>query len=182
MRKSILHSFMVSFAAAALASCATAPPQIDTTSPEPGGKRVQIGQQPSTEALSKYSRFVIVGNVIKGESYWRGKKIVTDWKIEVVRNLKGDAPKRVTVTTLGGAVPPFTQYATHSPRLREGETAILFLSSPDAKAGETGIENLVITGGEYGKLPLLRPGQAKSRLKNNRRLTRYVDSIAQQVR
>ena len=180
MRRILRLSYLFLFTAM-LTACAVQPgpgkpiPGMDVRENAPG-------QKPSIEAMARYSDFVVVGHVGEGRSYWRGKKIYTDWTVEVVRDLKGQAPKRVQVTTLGGAVPPLRQYATHTAQLESGETAVLFLARPTDQQREAGLEGLTVLGGEYGVITLIRPGQAKSRLQHNRRLVRYVDDIADRVR
>ena len=101
--------------------------------------------------------------------------------VEPVRTIKGVPPATtIKVVTYGGTVGVITQEFTHSVSLQEGETAMLFLhrTDPDSKL----FNGHLMPFDEFGKIGLLRPEQRFSRLKNNRRLNRFIDDIETRVK
>ena len=139
-------------------------------------------QGPSNlEELARLSDVVVVGRVVRNSSRWVGKVIVTTSEVRTLETFKGQPPSLLEVSFLGGTVGVIHQDATHEPTLTEGEVAVLFLAAPPpSPQGRPQIEGLRIVA-EDGKLPLLAPGEPESRLKNDRRLQRFLREVAERV-
>ena len=136
---------------------------------------------PTVAEMAALSDLVLIGRVTKSDARWYGKKIMTVSDVEPVRTLKGASPATtIKVVTYGGTVGVITQEFTHSVSLQEGETAMLFLhrTDPDSKL----FNGHFMPFDEFGKIGLLRPEQRFSRLKNNRRLNRFIDDIETRVK
>lgn len=114
---------------------------------------VSIAQNRSLTRLSALGRqadAVVLGACESVVSTWDAQHrfIVTRATFRVRRELKGSAPKRVTIHTLGGKVGDVSMVASHAVSLQPREAAVLFL-----RRSEYG-SYYVIWGGEQGKLPV----------------------------
>lgn len=142
--------------------------------PEP----TQEPLEPEIAALADGAELVVVGNVTRSTSRWVGKKIFTTYEIEPLRVIKGSVPTgRLEVLLLGGRVGVIAQEATHQARLHQDEISLLFLTSPAPGDTQGGMRLL----SERGSVPLVLPGEPRSRLDNNRRITRFLDSVQAHV-
>jgi hypothetical protein len=128
-------------------------------------------------SLAAKSDLVIVAEVGHGASQWYRKSIVTIMPVTPLSVLKGDPPGRsIPVLFFGGTVGVINQDFTHEATLKEGEVAVLFLNGPPRSDASRALHTFQING-EDGKIPLLAPGQSKTRLQNNKRLVRFLDEL-----
>ena len=156
-----------------------APPPEQAPTPQPTSAQKAAPVPGSIEAYAASSKWVVVGKVEKRESKWVGGKIVTAARLQPISVLKGDGvPSPVSLMFLGGAVGSIRQDFTDEIIAVEGETAVFFLVDPPAGSGASLSELPRIAH----KVTLLKPGQADSRLKNNRRLVRYQNEITEKVK
>ena len=170
-----------------LTACGAPPPPV---SPEPPPPLVESTPPPKTikktmhplgsvEASAAAAKWVITGKVGKRESKWVNGKIVTTADIRPISVLKGtDVPSPISVSFLGGSVGPIRQDYSHEIVAVNGETAVFFLINAPTESGATfsGLTRIA------RKIPLLAPGQADSRLENNRRLVRFQNEIIEKVK
>lgn len=92
----------------------------------------------SLDELVAGNRTVVVGEVVDAHSYWNEDNtfILTDVRIAVHENLKGDYARELTVTIMGGQVGELTTLIIGGPRLIPGNSYVLFLNEerlPGAK-------------------------------------------------
>ncbi len=170
-----------------ISACGAPPPPV---SPEPPPPEVAPTTTPestqavkapagSIEAMAAAAKWVVAAKVGRQESKWVAGKIVTTSALEPISILKGEnLPSPISVLFLGGAVGPIRQDFSGEITAVAGETAVFFLVPPPAGSGP-GLSELQRIA--Y-KIPLLKPGEADSRLKNNRRLVRFQNEIAEKVR
>lgn len=131
-------------------------------------------------ALAAKSDLVIVAEVGRAASQWYRKSIVTIATVTPLSVLKGDPPgKEFPVLFFGGTVGNINQDFTHEATLREGEVAVLFLNNRRTEAARA-LQAFEING-EDGKIPLLAPGQSKTRLENNKRLVRFLNELRETI-
>ena len=144
-------------------------------------ERPDESSSPPIEQMSEASELVVIGRVLRNESRWVGKLIVTTSEVQPLQTLKGDHPgETLKVSFYGGTVGVINQHVTHEAILQEDEVAVLFLAQPDERAAERAPGLRIVH--ERGALRLLDPGADESRLKDNRRLQRYLEEIAERVR
>lgn len=127
-------------------------------------------------ALAAKSELIVVAEVTHNKPQWFRRSIVTVSEVTPLMVLKGDASGRpLRVMFFGGTIGVINQEFTHEATLREGEVAVLFLKRSHDEASRALQASRIV--GEEGKLPLLDPGQSKTRLENNKRLIRFLDDL-----
>ncbi len=138
-------------------------------------------ETPTVKELAGKSDMVVLGKVLKKSSRWVGKKIVTSTDIKPVRFFKGkSADTTISIITLGGVVGNIVQEFTHEVVFQEGETSIFFLArTPRDKKFLPGVLRPV---DEHAKIRLLKPTDSPSRLKNNRRLNKFIEEVAAEIK
>jgi hypothetical protein len=109
------------------------------------------------EDLVKKARRIVVGTVTGTRTYWSadGKFILTDYTIEVDESIKGQATRRIAVTTIGGKIGDLELHVSGMPVFHQGEAAVVFIE-------QSGAYQTVVGLGQ-GKFTLDR-GEVRNRL------------------
>src|SRR5262245_15529599 len=79
--------------------------------------------------MVKKAQSIVVGTVTGSRTYWSSDKkfILTDHTIEVNESIKGQTPRRIAITTIGGKIDDVELYVSGTPSFQTGETAVVFL-------------------------------------------------------
>ncbi len=107
-------------------------------SPSPGATTLRRMDLP--ELVGRADR-VVHGVVTETKVYWDAshRRIHTDTILDVIEDLKGDGPARLTVTMLGGRIDPIEMSVEGTPIFREGEEVVVMTSPrPDGKKNLVG--------------------------------------------
>lgn len=126
---------------------------------------------PSLNALVHDADVVVVARIGRDQSVTEtyevnpegtpAKLVVTYYTLTPVEFLKGSATEPLTLRVLGGRVDGNTYAAVHTPRLLDGETAVLFLQRSSARRQTTGTEVFFLPHWHFGRFALRdRQGQA----------------------
>lgn len=104
------------------------------------------------EDLVQKARTIVVGKVAGSRTYWspNGKLIFTEFTIDVGESLKGQAPRRLSVTTLGGKIGGLELYVSGMPTFQPGEDAVLFIEQSGGYQTVVGLGQgkFTVTNGE----------------------------------
>jgi hypothetical protein len=121
------------------------------------------------EDLVKKARTIVVGSVTGSRTYWSAdrKFILTDYTINVDESLKGNVPRTVVVTAVGGKVGDIELYVSGMPSFEKGENAVVFIEQSGAYQVVVGLGQgkFTITNGEVANrvddlsFPDGRPGK-----------------------
>ena len=86
------------------------------------------------EDLVKKARTIVVGKVTGSRTYWSTDKkyILTDYTIAVEESVKGQAPRTMSVTTIGGKIGDVELYVSGMPIFATGQNAVLFVEQSGA--------------------------------------------------
>jgi hypothetical protein len=86
------------------------------------------------EELAVRAPLIVEGTVRSSESHWssNGKLIITTTTIEVTDSIKGQAPRTVAVTTIGGQVGRSVLRVAGMPVFKPGEATVVFLEPSGA--------------------------------------------------
>lgn len=138
------------------------------------------GTPMDVQQLTRSADEVLVGHVLEEETVAIGRRIETNYTIQVNENVKSRsrdmAPgQRFTLTLPGGSLesPPITQYVTGTPYLVEGEEVVLFLRRPDQRSAtraidpseEGGLRNTYrVVGYNQGRFSVLRDQESGDRM------------------
>lgn len=134
----------------------------------------------SIEGLTIRSDIVVVGKVLQNQSRWEKGHIITTSNVQPLQTLKGETGgKNIKVSFLGGTLGNINEHVEHQPILQEGEISVLFLSQ-DIKPGDKATPDFRIIA-DNGSITLVQPWERESRLLNNRRLIRQLESISTRV-
>ncbi len=79
--------------------------------------------------LATAAETVVRVRCLSGESRWEGGEIWTFTQFETVESLKGNAPRLLTVRTLGGRVGHLQSIVEGAPAFHAGEEVFLFLGA-----------------------------------------------------
>ncbi len=129
MRRIPRSSGLLAVAAAAAATVAfIAPPPVDATI-------YVIDRQPATDPADPAiasADAIIVGEVVGARAEWRGGRIVTRGRIQVLASLKGRAASVVAVEVPGGKVGGVVMEVIGGARLVTGQRTLLYLRQAGA--------------------------------------------------
>jgi hypothetical protein len=104
------------------------------------------------EDLVKKARTIVVGKVTGSRTYWasNGKLILTDYTVEVDETLKGQTPRRISVTAIGGKIGDLELHVSGMPAFQQGESAVVFLEQSGAYQTVVGLGQgrFTVTNGE----------------------------------
>lgn len=111
----------------------------------------------SLEDLVKKARNIVAGKVVGSRTYWSADRrfILTEYTMEVDEHLKGQAARRVAVTTVGGKIGDVELQVSGMPSFDAGEDAVVFLESSGPYQ--------VVLGMEQGKFKVAN-GEVSNRL------------------
>lgn len=151
-------------------------PVESTAELSPGDGFVAMGD---TRSLTQAADAIVVGRVVATRTVAEpaaggGEVFYTDVDVEVSQVLKGTAPARTTVRTVGGTVGDLTMLAFGEPVFRVGEEAFLFLSSEIAAQGQS----YAVCGANRGKLTLQGNRVLEMDLTRQELVTRVLGSLA----
>jgi hypothetical protein len=95
----------------------------------PAVSRATTVERLSLEDLAKRSQNIVEGVVRGARTYWspNGKLILTTTTIEVTESMKGQAPRTVEVTTVGGQIGDTVLHVGGMPTFVTGESTIVFI-------------------------------------------------------
>ncbi len=130
--------------------------------------------------MASQSDLVILGKVLKKKSRWVDKKIITTALVMPLEIMKGNTSKTIEVDYLGGHVGVIAQDISNEQTLDAGEVSLLFLRKADEKFKAYGTGMRIIS--EYGKIMILKPEDRSSRLKNNRRIKKYLSDVKSMIK
>ena len=86
-------------------------------------------RQASLKELVELSSDIVIGNVEHRESFWQDQRIYTKHVISVRETWRGQkTEKAIEVLTLGGVVDNLGQSVEGSPKLKKGESVLLFMT------------------------------------------------------
>jgi hypothetical protein len=106
----------------------------------------------SLEDLVKKARTIVVGKVTASRTYWSAdrKFILTDYTIAVDESVKGQSPRSMSVTTVGGKVGDLELYVAGMPSFVKGEDAVIFVEQSGAYQTVVGLGQgkFTVTNGE----------------------------------
>src|SRR6185369_6194619 len=79
------------------------------------------------EDLVKKARSIIVGKVTASRTYWSAdhKFILTDYTVSVDESVKGQSPRSMAITTVGGKIGDLKLYVACMPSFVKGEDAVI---------------------------------------------------------
>ncbi|WP_018278072.1 hypothetical protein WKI13_20955 [Teredinibacter turnerae] len=130
---------------------------------------------------SEVSSDVFVGRVLKTESRWVGKVIVTEATVAPMQVLKGNlGSKSVQVVTMGGRVGNIAMTSAHEIALKENELAIFFVKDTGEKS-LYGKGKKTFAAGE-GKILLKSAATSKDAYFNDARVQQQVRAIEAQIK
>ena len=101
-----------------------------------------------TEKLTAGSDTILVGEVARTESYWRGNQIVTRVIMRVEEIIKGERRSVVEIIVGGGSVGGLAMRVIGGPQFATGDRAVVFL--------RRGQRNYRVRGMAQGKLEVRR--------------------------
>lgn len=86
-----------------------------------------IPQMELSEVVARSPR-IVQGRIVRTWTAWDAahKAIWTHAEVEVERDLRGNAGKRITISELGGSVDGIEMHAPGAPKLRDGEEVVVF--------------------------------------------------------
>jgi hypothetical protein len=95
----------------------------------------------SVEDLATRAETIVQGVVRGSRTYWSAdrKLILTGTTIEITESLKGQAPRSVEVTTVGGQIGDTVLHVSGMPAFAAGETAIVFVERSNGYNTVTGL-------------------------------------------
>ena len=124
------------------------------------------------EDLVKKARTIVVGKVTASRTYWSAdrKFILTDYTIAVDESVKGQAPRSMSITTVGGKIGDLELYVAGMPSFAKGEDAVIFVEQTGAYQTVVGLGQgkFTVTNGEVANsvsglsFPDGRPGNSVS--------------------
>jgi hypothetical protein len=134
------------------------------------------------EQAAAHSDAVVLGRVIDKRAQWVGRLIVTTATIEVMESMRGPVAEksRVRISYPGGRVGDIAQYVTHTPSLKLGETAVLFIDRSTSEAMRN-LETFEFSV-EDAKIALVAPDDDPERLRENVRIQRELQRIRAAVK
>jgi len=91
-------------------------------------------QRLGLDELVKKAHTIVLGKVTGSRTYWSGDKklILTDYTIDVDENIKGQAARTVSVTTIGGRIDDVELYVSGMPSFQKGEATVVFIEQSGA--------------------------------------------------
>ena len=102
--------------------------------------------------LVKKARTIVVGKVTGTRTYWSADRrfILTDYSITVDENLKGQARRSVSVTTVGGKIGDLELHVSGMPVFQQGENAVVFIEQSGSYQTVVGLGQgkFTVTNGE----------------------------------
>jgi hypothetical protein len=86
-------------------------------------------QRLGLEDLAKKAHTIVVGRVTNSRTYWSAnrKLILTNYTFQVAESIKGEAPRNVEITTIGGKIGDVELRVAGMPSFQAGENAVVFL-------------------------------------------------------
>jgi hypothetical protein len=122
------------------------------------------------EDLVKKARAIVVGKVMASRTYWSAdrKFILTDYTIAVDESVKGQSPRSMAITTVGGKIGDLELYVAGMPSFVKGEDAVIFVEQTGAYQTVVGLGQgkFTVTNGEVANslsglsFPDGRPGNS----------------------
>ena len=109
-------------------------------------------QKRQVETLAKGAEMIVVGKVAQVRSEWNKERtrIFTKVSLNVEEYVKGESSLRtLAITHPGGEIGAVGELYTHTPTFSQGEEVLVFLK-------KDGRNNLVVTGGNEGKLTITK--------------------------
>jgi hypothetical protein len=104
------------------------------------------------EELVKKAGAIVVGKVTATRTYWSADRrfILTDYAIRVDEQLKGQTPRDVSVTTVGGKIGDLELYVSGMPVFQQGEEAVVFIEQSGVYQTVVGLGQgkFTVTNGE----------------------------------
>jgi hypothetical protein len=111
----------------------------------------------SLQDLATRSQSIVQGIVRGSRSYWgpNGKLILTNTTIEVTESLKGQSPRTVEVTTVGGRIGDTILHVAGMPSFAPGESTIVFVEKSNGYNTVLGMEQgkFTVANGEVASTP-----------------------------
>ena len=91
-------------------------------------------QRLAFEDLVKKAHHIVAGKVRSSRAYWsdNGKLILTNYAIEVDERIKGQPPRTLAVTTIGGKIGDLELHVSGMPSFEEGENIVVFTETSGA--------------------------------------------------
>ena len=88
-------------------------------------------QRLALEDLVKKAHHIVSGKVRDSRTFWsdNGKLILTSYTIDVDENIKGQNPRTLELTTIGGKIGGLELHVSGMPSFEKGESTILFTES-----------------------------------------------------
>jgi hypothetical protein len=85
-------------------------------------------QRLGLEDLVKKSHHIVAGKVRNSRTYWtsNGKLILTSYTIDVSENIKGQNPRTLEITTVGGKIGDLELHVAGMPSFSRGEDIVVF--------------------------------------------------------
>jgi hypothetical protein len=96
----------------------------------------------SLDDLVKKSNRIVVGKVTNARTYWggsNGKVILTTYTLEVEDSIKGQAPRTVELTTIGGKIGSMQLHVAGMVSFEKGENAVVFIENSGAYSTVVGL-------------------------------------------
>jgi len=85
-------------------------------------------QRLGLEDLTRKAHYIVAGKVRNSKTFWsaNGKLILTSYAIDVADNIKGQLPRTLELTTIGGKIGDLELYVAGMPSFARGEEIVVF--------------------------------------------------------
>jgi len=79
------------------------------------------------DQMVQRSSAVVQARVLDGRSYWRGRTIYTNYRLQISKTIKGYVPATTEVSVPGGTIGDLRQHIPGAPKLTIGQEYVIFL-------------------------------------------------------